>query len=155
MSIFQGKIIEAENSARSENSRNFGLIVAFISLAVIFVSFFAGIGISNSRIDASWKLPNFKAVEVNKEFQYSTSLTGECAESATAGCIVFRFVSKFDCNQVTGLIALVDSSAKEIASLSSAKSDISRGTPFEITFNLPENSQDVADTNLLDVRCYR
>jgi hypothetical protein len=155
MSIFQGKIIEPENSRRNQYSENFGLKLARISLFLIFVSFFAGIGMSNSRIDASWKLPKFNTVEVNKNFQYSTSLTGDCVESATAGCVVFRFVSKFDCNQVTGLIALVDSSAKEITSLSSAKSDIFRGTPFEITFNLPENSQDVADTNLLDVRCYR
>ena len=155
MSNFQGKIIEPENSAEKIYSGNFGLKFALISIFLIFASFFAGIGISNSRIDASWKQVKFSTVEVNKDFQYSTSLTGECDENATSGCVVFRFVSKFDCNQVTGLIALLDSSAKNVASLSSAKSNISRGNPFEISFNLPDNSQDVADTNLLDVRCYR
>ena len=155
MNDFHGLIIEPKNSGEKIYSVNLGFRFALISIFLILTSFFAGIGISNSRIDASWKQAKFNTVPVNKEFQYSTSLTGECDDSATSGCVVFRFVSKFDCNQVTGLIALVDSSAKNVASLSSAKSNISRGTPFEITFNLPENSQDIADTNLLDVRCYR
>ena len=155
MSNFQGTLIESENSGDNKNSQNMGLIFAVISLVLIIGSFFAGIGISNTRIDATWKLANFNSIESNKDFQFSTTGTSECDENATDGCVVFRFVSKYDCEQATGLVSLVNSEAKSIASISSAKSNIKRGVPFEMSFNLPANSEDVADTTLLDVRCFR
>jgi hypothetical protein len=52
-------------------------------------------------------------------------------------------------------VALVNATGKNLASVSAANSNITRGMPFEIKFNLPSNSQDVVDTNLLDVRCFR
>jgi hypothetical protein len=111
--------------------------------------------ISNSKIDASWKQPSFKAVEVNKNFQFSTSGTSACDPTAMDGCVAFRFVSKYDCQQVSGLVALVDSAGNTIASLSAANSNISQGVPFEIKFNLAANSDEVVDTNLLDLKCFR
>lgn len=155
MSNFQGQILDPEFNEEKQNSKNIGSLFIGISFLLVIVSFFTGLLISNSRIDASWKQANFKAVEVNKEFQFSTTGTGACDPTATEGCVAFRFVSKYDCQQVSGLVALIDSAGNTIASLSAAQSNISRSIPFEIKFNLPSGSQDVVDTNLLDMKCFR
>ena len=155
MSNFQGQILDPELGEKNQKSRNKGMIFSVISLLLVIASFFAGLLISNSKIDASWKQPSFKAVEVNKEFQFSTSGTSACDTTATDGCVAFRFVSKYDCQQVSGLVALIDSAGNTIASLSAAKSDISQGVPIEIKFNLTANSDEVVDTNLLDLKCFR
>ena len=155
MSNFQGQIIDPLNSEKESNSRNIGFTLLLVTCILVVGSFLSGLLISNARIDANWKQPNFNTVEVNKDFQFSTSGTSACDANAVDGCVGFRFVSKYDCQQVSGLVALVNATGKNLASVSAASSNIIRGIPFEIQFNLPSDSQDVVDTNLLDVRCFR
>ena len=155
MSNFQGQILDPELGEKNQKSRNKGMIFSVISLLLVIASFFAGLLISNSKIDASWKQPSFKAVEVNKEFQFSTTGTSACDPTSSDGCVAFRFVSKYDCKQVTGLVGLIDATGKNISSVSAVQSNISRSIPFEVKFNLPSGSQDVVDTNLLDMKCFR
>lgn len=155
MSNFQGQIIDPAPVEKNSSPRNLGYILAIITCLVVVASFFVGLIISNVRIDANWKNPNFNAVEVNKEFQVSTTGTSACDENATDGCVVYRFVSKYDCKQVSALAALVNSTGQDLDSVSGANSNVIRGVPFEIKFNLPANSPDIADSKLLDVRCFR
>ena len=155
MSNFQGQIIDPANSPEKTGSSNKAFNLLLVTFILIVGSFLSGLLISNARIDANWKQVNFNTVEVNKDFQFSTSGTTACDANAVDGCVSFRFVSKYDCQQVSGLVALVNATGKNLASVSAANSNISRGIPFEIKFNLPSNSQDVVDTNLLDVRCFR
>ena len=155
MNSFQGQILDPEFSEEKQNSKNIGSLFIGISFLLVIVSFFTGLLISNSRIDASWKQANFKAVDVNKEFQFSTTGTSACDPTSSDGCVAFRFVSKYDCKQVTGLVGLIDATGKNISSVSAAQSNISRSVPFEVKFNLPSGSQDVVDTTLLDMKCFR
>ena len=108
MSSFQGQILDPDFSEEKQNSKNIGSLFIGISFLLVIVSFFTGLLISNSRIDASWKQANFKAVDVNKEFQFSTTGTSACDPTSSDGCVAFRFVSKYDCKQVTGLVGLID-----------------------------------------------
>ena len=155
MSDFRGQIIDPVDSTEKTESSNKGFTLLVITLVLVLGSFFTGLFLSNARIDANWKQANFNTVEVNNDFQFSTSGTSACDPNAVDGCVGFRFVSKYDCQQVSGLVELVDATGRNIASVSAATSNIARGMPFEIKFNLPSNSQDVVDTNLLDVRCFR
>jgi hypothetical protein len=155
MSNFQGQIIDPVESPEKVASSNKGFTLLVITLVLVLGSFFTGLFLSNAKIDANWKQTNFNTVEVNKDFQFSTSGTTACDANAVDGCVGFRFVSKYDCQQVSGLVALVNATGKNLASVSAANSNITRGMPYEIKFNLPSNSQDVVDTNLLDVRCFR
>ena len=154
MSDFRGQIIDPVDSTEKAESSNKGFTLLVITLVLVLGSFFTGLFLSNARIDANWKQANFNTVEVNNDFQFSTSGTSACDPNAADGCVGFRFVSKYDCQQVSGLVELVDATGRNIASVSAATSNIARGMPFEIKFNLPSNSQDVVDTNLLDVRCF-
>jgi hypothetical protein len=155
MSNFQGQIIDPVESPEKVASSNKGFTLLVITLVLVLGSFFTGLFLSNAKIDENWNQTNFNTVEVNKDFQFSTSGTTACDANAVDGCVGFRFVSKYDCQQVSGLVALVNATGKNLASVSAANSNITRGMPFEIKFNLPSNSQDVVDTNLLDVRCFR
>jgi hypothetical protein len=155
MSDFRGQIIDPVDFTEKTESSNKGFTLLVITLVLVLGSFFTGLFLSNARIDANWKQANFNTVEVNNDFQFSTSGTSACDPNAVDGCVGFRFVSKYDCQQVSGLVELVDATGRNIASVSAATSNIARGMPFEIKFNLPSNSQDVVDTNLLDVRCFR
>ena len=155
MSNFQGQIIDPAHSPEKNESNNKGFNLLLITCILVLGSFLTGLFISNARIDANWKQASFNTVEVNKDFQFSTSGTTACDANAVDGCVGFRFVSKYDCQQVSGLVALVNATGQNLASVSAANSNIIRGIPFEIKFNLPSNSQDVVDTNLLDVRCFR
>jgi len=155
MSNFQGQIIDPVDSPEKVASSNKGFTLLVITLVLVLGSFFTGLFLSNAKIDANWKQTNFNTVEVNKDFQFSTSGTTACDPNAVDGCVGFRFVSKYDCQQVSGLVALVDAAGRNVASVSAATSNVVRGMPFEMKFNLPANSQDVVDTNLLDVRCFR
>jgi hypothetical protein len=155
MSDFRGQIIDPVDSTEKAESSNKGFTLLVVTLVLVLGSFFTGLFLSNARIDANWKQANFNTVEVNNDFQFSTSGTSACDPNAVDGCVGFRFVSKYDCQQVSGLVELVDATGRNIASVSAATSNIARGMPFEIKFNLPSNSQDVVDTNLLDVRCFR
>jgi len=155
MSNFQGQIIDPVESPEKVASSNKGFTLLVITLVLVLGSFFTGLFLSNAKIDANWKQTNFNTVEVNKDFQFSTSGTTACDPNAVDGCVGFRFVSKYDCQQVSGLVALVDAAGRNVASVSAATSNVVRGMPFEMKFNLPPNSQNVVDTNLLDVRCFR
>jgi hypothetical protein len=155
MSNFQGQIIDPANPPEKTEPKSTGFNLLLLTCTLVIGSFLTGLLISNAQIDANWKQPNFNTVEVNKDFQFSTSGTTACDANAVDGCVGFRFVSKYDCQQVSGLVALVNATGKNLASVSAANSNITRGMPFEIKFNLPSNSQDVVDTNLLDVRCFR
>ncbi len=132
-----------------------GAWVAVLALFGIVFSWGLGLFISGNKIAANWEKSGYSTVSINPDFQFTTEDLTPCAESADYGCIKYKMVSKNDCVQVLSLVSTLSSQGKNLESIPVSVENVSKGVPFELSFDLTAKSEQADETLLIELKCFR